>query len=308
MPSMTPRAWSAHLRPILIARGSVWPGAPCGDALARQQPSEPHQVVGGECHRETLGDSPLSPMPPPAQATDCLRPAPGFLEPFAPALAHLEVALPLSRTGAAARRGLGRVTARGRAPNRDVRHDRVAVLQRPQKRPRVVALVGTQRPRPEPPVPAPQVRQQCQGGWPLDPTQRRRHARGDAEARIAAWPCPLQAKRASGSVIERCVRFERRSPRKFTYGLPGSSSGAASATVVSRSASGLTRFIEAHACSNVPSTLKCSALTKPSSIAWRTTPSKNRCKRSPSAKRSRFLVNVVASHTGASRRRSRNQR
>src|SRR6266487_4467488 len=287
MPSMTPRAWSAHLRPILIARGSVWPGAPCGDALARQQPSEPHQVVGGECHRETLGDSPLSPMPQPAQATDCLRPAPGFLEPFAPALAHLEVALPLSRTGAAARRRLGRATARGRAPNRDVRHDRVAVLQRPQKRPRVVALVGTQRPRPEPPVPAPQVRQQCQGGWPLDPTQRRRHARGDAEA------APM---------------LERRSPRKFTYGLPGSSSGAASATVVSRSASGLTLFIEAHACSNVPSTLKCSALTKPSSIAWRTTPSKNRCKRSPSAKRSRFLVNVVASHTGASRRRSRNQR
>jgi hypothetical protein len=48
-----------------------------------------------------------------------------------------------------------------------------------------------------------------------------------------AWPFALRASRASGSVIDRCVTLLRRSPRKLTVGLPGSSSSDPSLTRVS---------------------------------------------------------------------------
>jgi hypothetical protein len=38
-------------------------------------------------------------------------------------------------------------------------------------------------------------------------------------------PSPFFAKSASGSVFDACVSFDRRSPRKLTVGLPGSSDG-----------------------------------------------------------------------------------
>jgi len=45
------------------------------------------------------------------------------------------------------------------------------------------------------------------------------------------WPAALRYSRASGSVSDWCVWFVRFSPRKFTVGLPGSSSSEPSLTL-----------------------------------------------------------------------------
>ena len=52
--------------------------------------------------------------------------------------------------------------------------------------------------------------------------------------------------------------------------------------------------------SSVPSTVKCSSLTKPCARACSTTASNNRCDTSPCSKRSRFLLNTVGSHAASS--------
>src|SRR6266849_1033448 len=81
-----------------------------------------------------------------------------------------------------------------------------------------------------------------------------------------------------------------------------SNSGKTPALKVRRSA----RF--AHASISVPSTVKCSSLSKPPDRACFTTACKNFCEISPASSRSRFLVNTVTSHTASSISSPTNQR
>src|SRR5439155_17384 len=105
------------------------------------------------------------------------------------------------------------------------------------------------------------------------------HVAGIAELGFVPWP--LRASRASGSVVEPWVVLLRRSPWKFTVGLPGSSGGAGGASFRLK----LLRL--AHASTSVPSTVKCSSESSPRSRAWATTRSKKARAISSPSRRSR---------------------
>src|SRR5680860_815986 len=80
-----------------------------------------------------------------------------------------------------------------------------------------------------------------------------------AEASLASLPLPLRASRASGSVLEAWVVFERGSPWKSTLGfLPVPRVGTSPPSWSSPSSLGRKLFKEAAASIKVPSTLKCS--------------------------------------------------
>src|SRR4029077_12304236 len=104
-----------------------------------------------------------------------------------------------------------------------------------------------------------------------------------------------RASRASESLFDACVSFDRRSPRKFTVGLPGSTGGGSGLP-----AFGWKLFILAHASSNVPSTPKCSSDGTPFACACATTHARNCFAMSASSKWSRFLVNTVGAQTSSS--------
>src|SRR5574340_662814 len=72
---------------------------------------------------------------------------------------------------------------------------------------------------------------------------------------FASWPAAFLYNRASGSVVEAWVALVRRSPRKSTLGLPGSSVGGGG----TGSAFFLKLFWPAQASISVPSTVKCSS-------------------------------------------------
>lgn len=73
----------------------------------------------------------------------------------------------------------------------------------------------------------------------------------------APVPRLLRNSRASGSVVEACVSFVRRSPRKFTSALrPAPDGGGPSSGGSSPSTFGLKLFIDAQASISVPSTEK----------------------------------------------------
>src|SRR3712207_3310700 len=109
-------------------------------------------------------------------------------------------------------------------------------------------------------------------------------------ASLASLPLPLRSRRASGSVVLAWVAFERRSPRKSTVGLPGSSTGSEGAA----SSLGRKLLRLAAASISVPSTVKCASLSKPNRSAASTTSSKNRWATSCRSSRRRFLAKVLA--------------
>ena len=94
-------------------------------------------------------------------------------------------------------------------------------------------------------------------------------------------------KRACGSVRDSWVSRNHFLPRAPVPFAGGGSLG-----------SKLRRF--AHASSSVPSTVKCSSLSKPWARACSTTAISKRCDTSPCSRRSRFLLYTVASHTPSS--------
>jgi hypothetical protein len=112
----------------------------------------------------------------------------------------------------------------------------------------------------------------------------------------------FRINRASGSVVDAWVALVRRSPWKFTVGLPGSSGGVAPAPFF------LKLFRPAQASIRVPSTVKCSADRSCCAFAWASTRSKKARAISPWSSRSRFLVKTVASQTGSSMLRPTNPR
>src|SRR5207249_9907279 len=112
----------------------------------------------------------------------------------------------------------------------------------------------------------------------------------------------LTLSHASTTDAEAWVALVRRSPWKFTVGLPGSSGVGGDASFRWK----LLRL--AHASINVPSTVKCSSDRKPRPRAWANTRSKKTRATSPASNRSRFFVNTVASQTGSSISRPTNQR
>ena len=67
-------------------------------------------------------------------------------------------------------------------------------------------------------------------------------------------------------------------------------------------------FRLAHASNSVPSTEKCSLDNNPLTLSCDSTAARNWAAISPSSSRSRFLVKVVASHTGSSMPSPTNQR
>lgn len=128
---------------------------------------------------------------------------------------------------------------------------------------------------------------------------------------IRTWPCsassdsvPLRrARRASGSVVDSCVAFVRRSPRKSTVGLPGSPSLFGGGPSL-----GFRLFWLAHALISVPSTVKCSFDSSDFLRACSRTSSKKARAMSPSSRRSRFFVKTEWSQTASSIARPTNQR
>src|SRR5262252_3630583 len=97
---------------------------------------------------------------------------------------------------------------------------------------------------------------------------------------LAVVPLLLRASFAWASVVERCVSFERLSPRKSTVGLPGSSGGADAGAPFF-----LKLLSDAHASIRVPSTVKCSWLKSRARRACSTTRAKKRLAMSASIRR-----------------------
>jgi hypothetical protein len=122
------------------------------------------------------------------------------------------------------------------------------------------------------------------------------------KANLAPSPLDLRASRASGSVVEAWVSFERLSLWKLRSPLrPGA--GGSSLPSLRRKL-----FIPAHAWINVPSTEKCSSDTSALTRGRFSTASMNAAAISPSSSRSRFLVNTVGTQTGSSTDSPTNQR
>src|SRR5271157_722014 len=114
----------------------------------------------------------------------------------------------------------------------------------------------------------------------------------------------VRYSRASRSVVDSCVSFQRGSPRKSTVGLPGSSGGGA----VSPASFFWKLFQLAQASISVPSTVKCSSLCRSCARASFRTAWKKASATSPCSRRSRFLPYPVASQSGSSRFKPTNQR
>src|SRR4030088_933385 len=98
--------------------------------------------------------------------------------------------------------------------------------------------------------------------------------------------------RASGSVVEACVSFERFSPWKSTSALRPSVAGYSSGSLFELSCGGsfaLKLFIEAQASMRVPSIEKCSVDKSRFTLGRSSTAHKKAAATSPSRSRSRFL-------------------
>src|SRR5882762_92876 len=283
------------------ATGSVGPGGAIAAASCHRDPeiAQPDQVV--ERRREDeqpahSGDAAVARL---AKQGDRLQPAKDFLDPFAPPLTEPVAGMPrgpaIDGTAPPARvlRDVG-----GEAAGSHLRHEGA----------RIGAAIGPQG---------------GAGGHAVDHGQCGlpfRGARGGGDASLHHQPLAvvhprmaevaelgfvlvaLGISRASGSVVEACVALLRRSPWKFTVGLPGSSGG------VRGSPGFLKLFNPAQASIRVPSTVKCSSPSSRCARAWASTCSKNAWAMSPSSSRCRFLANTVASQMGSSMFNPTNQR
>src|SRR5215472_7222524 len=237
-----------------------------------------------------------------AQPGHCLGPAESFLDAFTNALGD-RVA------GVAGRAAVDRRTAAVGILS-DMRGDRL-LAQLHDKVADIVALVGTQGDRLRP-VGVRLDQRQCgrRSAWPearvvTAPTIN------PLRFSISAWPMkhkraslpgPLRKSRASGSVVEACVVFRRRSPWKSCAPLRPGPGGSPEPSF------GRKLFGLAQASSSVSSTEKCSLDNKRLTLSCESTAMRNLPATSPANNRSRFLVKVVASHTVSSMPSPTNQR
>ena len=127
---------------------------------------------------------------------------------------------------------------------------------------------------------------------------------------MLACPFDLRASRASGSVVLAWVSLLRFWPRQSLSALRPAGGGGEPPAGGSASAPGLgwNDLWLAQAWMSVPSTEKCSCDMSALIRACATTAASRRWATSPSSRRSRFLLKVLASHTGASIDRPTNQR
>jgi hypothetical protein len=108
--------------------------------------------------------------------------------------------------------------------------------------------------------------------------------------------------RASLSVVEACVAFERFVLRKSASPLRPGDGGSPEPSL------GRKLFIDAHAFNSVPSTEKCSALNSPFTSGRPMSEARNPCAIACVSRRSRFLEKVEASKTASSSDSPTNQR
>src|SRR3984957_14583659 len=125
-------------------------------------------------------------------------------------------------------------------------------------------------------------------------------------------PSDLRASRASGSVLLACVSLPRFWPRQSQSALRPPTGGEAGGSSLSAGGGapvlGWNDFWLAQAWISVPSTEKCSSEISALIRGWLMIATRNCRATSPSSSRSRFLLNVLASHTGASIDSPTNQR
>src|SRR5438093_588842 len=300
LPAPAPAALSGGLRCFLRPSRHT---SPWTSRRGSDQVPHTHQIVGGRCPGKHPGDTLPAPMPYLAHQSYRLHPPKDFFHPLAFLLTERVAGMArgsLVDGAAAVRIVLGHMRRGAARPH----------LLHPVRG--VVVLVGAHRDAPRP-------------GAGLHHLQRRlafRRPAGQSQARLHHQPVPVLHQRVTqvaqlgflplGLFVDPRVRIGGRLMRLVRALLAPEIHRGVAGIVRGRRPSVSLFFLKlfwlAQASISVPSTVKCSSLSRSCSRAIRSTSSKNALATSPFSNRSRFLEYTVASQTGSSMFKPTNHR